>query len=319
MARTGSKRRRAPARRRPTKRLLAAAGVAGVVVVAVAFIVAGLDAASVILGVGLGAAAVAALALAVDDRSRRDRRRARTLRRRLARLERSSRALHVRTRKAIDRAERRGFAQVEAMGWLRASLGLEHPLPATRGFAAAPDLLVELVRTLDRTRPQVVVELGSGVSTVVLAARLKALGSGRVIAVEHDPDYARQTRDELAFQGLADVATVIEAPLGPIRVGEADRIWYQVPPGVLPSGIGLLLVDGPPAATGPLARYPALPLLRDRLAPGAVVLVDDAVRADEQEMVARWQAETPGLDVERLPFDSGAFRLTLGGPPARSA
>ena len=68
--------------------------------------------------------------------------------------------------------------------------------------------------------------------------------------------------------------------------------------------IDLLVVDGPPAhAVGHgLARYPALPALEDRLAPGATVVLDDAERPGEQEVLRRWERETG------LSFDSGAER-----------
>ena len=57
--------------------------------------------------------------------------------------------------------------------------------------------------------------------------------------------------------------------------------------------IDLLVVDGPPAfAVGfAHARYPALPVLRDRLAPGATVVLDDVERPGEQEVLRRWEGE----------------------------
>ena len=58
----------------------------------------------------------------------------------------------------------------------------------------------------------------------------------------------------------------------------------------------VLFVDDPPGPTGPQARYPAIPVLSDRLADGAIVVLDDASRADEATIVERWCAEIPGLD-----------------------
>ena len=145
-----------------------------------------------------------------------------------------------------------------------------------------------------------------------MAARLRSLGLGELTAVEHDPDFAARTRRELELQGLDGVATVVEAPLAQVRVGGAGWTWYDLPGG-LPSAIGLLFVDGPPGTTGPQARYPALPLLGSRLAPGAVLVLDDADRPDEQEIVKRWQSEHPDLVVRHLDSESGAAVLTLPG------
>ena len=64
--------------------------------------------------------------------------------------------------------------------------------------------------------------------------------------------------------------------------------------------IDLLLVDGPPAyAVGHgLARYPALPVLRDRLAPGATVVLDDV--------------ERPGGIARRIAAGSSSTRAETG-------
>jgi len=77
-------------------------------------------------------------------------------------------------------------------------------------------------------------------------------------------------------------------------------------------------VDGPPAyAAGQgLARYPALPVLRGRLAPGATVILDDVERPGEQEVLRRWErstvvefdrrAEQAGVAVARISGDASA-------------
>jgi predicted O-methyltransferase YrrM len=274
-------------------------------------VLAGLDLLALVMG---AAVAIGALLVIVRVLSRSVERERRIGRRRERGLERTAKAAQKRLREHVTATERRLFAQVEAMGWLQQQLGLRHPLPPTRGWAASPDLLVELVRLIDETRPERVLELGSGVSTVVMAARLRSTGRGTLTALEHDPSYAAGTRRELELQGLDDVATVLEAPLTRVRVGETEWTWYDLPEGLSP-GVGLLLVDGPPGTTGSLARYPALPLLAGRLAPGAILVLDDAARPDEQEIVKRWQAERPDLEVRSLTSESGAALLVLPGTP----
>ena len=56
-------------------------------------------------------------------------------------------------------------------------------------------------------------------------------------------------------------------------------------------------------ATGPIARYPAVPVLLDRLSSTAAVVLDDMVRQDEQEVVRRWTSTVTGLAREREFFD----------------
>jgi hypothetical protein len=55
--------------------------------------------------------------------------------------------------------------------------------------------------------------------------------------------------------------------------------------------------------------YPALPLLRDRLAPGCLVVLDDAQREGERWVIERWRAEFP-LDLQPT-----ARRLAAGLVP----
>jgi predicted O-methyltransferase YrrM len=153
--------------------------------------------------------------------------------------------------------------------------------------------LAVVIAEIDGGR-RTVVECGSGRSTVVIARFLRELGDGSVHSLEHDPAWAQLTRMRLAAEGLAAIATVIEAPLSAHPLAPAGCRWYA--PWALrelPEGLDLLLVDGPPAGEEPIerSRYPALPALADRLAPGAVVILDDVGRAGERWVLGCWEAE----------------------------
>lgn len=146
-----------------------------------------------------------------------------------------------------------------------------------------------------------VIECGSGFSSVAIARAIAEAGTGRLYALEHDPHWARQTRTALEREGLSGVVELIEAELRPHELAEADSGWYDVAAlDRLPAAADLLLVDGPPgalAATG-RARYPALPLLASRLAPGAIVILDDIDRAAERWILDRWEREM-AIDFDR--------------------
>lgn len=150
----------------------------------------------------------------------------------------------------------------------------------------------------------VVVECGSGLSTILIARRLRELGAGHVHSLEHDHGFAEACRRQLERESLGDRAQVIEAPL---RTHPASGVgWYDREAlARLPrAGVELLLVDGPPAGTPELerSRYPVLGELRPRLAPGAVVICDDALRPGERWALERWRSEL-GLAYE---FDEAA-------------
>ena len=302
---------------RPSRRrgLLLTATIVGLLLAALVSLALGADGLSLVLGAAVVGAAFSVLALlggggsAVTAGRRRGQGRGHRAAAGPRAPQREARIQGRRVIEAVEAAESRLFSQLEALDWLRAELQLQRPLPPTRGYAAAPDALAQLVRILDDRTPDSVVELGSGVSTIVIARRLQQAGRGRLVALEHLPEHAERTRGELAAHGLADVGSVIDAPLEEVTIGSATWSWYRLGAG-MPAAIDALFVDGPPGGTGTLARYPALPLLVDRLAPGAVVFVDDGDRPDEREMVRRWQAEHEGLETRYLALTKGAWLFT---------
>jgi predicted O-methyltransferase YrrM len=205
--------------------------------------------------------------------------------------------------------------QTEALFSIFATLEVTAPLPTLGGWAASPDLLRLLLDVLLRERPSLVLEASSGASTVVLAYGLRRIGAGgRVISLEHDPSHAARTREALASAGLSEVATVLDAPLVDHTVEGASWRWYDLASLPRLPLAGLLVVDGPPGGVQPLARYPALPRLEDRLTETAVVVMDDARRSDERVIAERWSARPGGWQVEFRGTEKGTAILRRNAP-----
>jgi predicted O-methyltransferase YrrM len=205
------------------------------------------------------------------------------------------------------------FRQVEAIQNLSAILPTSDVLPATRGWAASPDLLLVLVDQVIAQRPSLIVECGSGASTLWLALALRRFGiDGRIVALDHDPVFADKTRHFLARHGASDLAEVRDAPLEDFSLADGTYSWYARRAWEDLTGIDLLFVDGPPAATGAKARYPALPLLREALNPAATVVLDDLVVPDMQETLRLWLDAYPEFGSEILPLEKQAALLRKG-------
>jgi len=68
-------------------------------------------------------------------------------------------------------------------------------------------------------------------------------------------------------------------------------------------------VDGPPATTGHLARYPALPLLSGALSPVVTAVLDDLVVPDMQKVLRLWLDAYPDFGSEILPLEKQAAVL----------
>lgn len=167
-------------------------------------------------------------------------------------------------------------------------------LPWSPG-AMRPAGLVTVLNDVWFRRPALIVELGSGVSTIVIARLLKELGTGHVLAVEHDEAWAARVQRQLDREGLADLAGIVRAPLRPHERAWDGCEWYDE--GTLMAAvkapIDVLVVDGPPASKpgADHARYPALGALARCLVRRATVVLDDVERAGEQAVLARWQQE----------------------------
>jgi predicted O-methyltransferase YrrM len=174
----------------------------------------------------------------------------------------------------------------------------ELPLPMGGGWALTGDSAALLAREALVRKPRAILELGSGVSTLILGQVLRKNGCGRLLSIDHDPMWASETRRYVKLLGLDDMVTVIDAPLRQHMLGHQQVEWYDIPKASLDElgPIDFLLVDGPPQEKNSAreARYPAFPLLRDFLADNALIFVDDANRHSERKMIDRWLAEDAG-------------------------
>jgi predicted O-methyltransferase YrrM len=171
------------------------------------------------------------------------------------------------------------------------------------------DSALALVVDAIEARPAAVVECGSGRSTIVIARLLREVG-GTVHSLEHDPAWAESTRAQLAQEGLVN-AEVITAPLEPHPLaGEAGGWYSRAAIARLPTAIGVLLIDGPPAGEPELQRnrHPALAELGVLLEPGATVILDDAGRSGETAAIELWRSEF-GLPFQRDPRSGTATAM----------
>ena len=195
--------------------------------------------------------------------------------------------------------------------------------------------------TLDRVaaivrerRPSVVVEFGTGTSTVALAALLAESGDpdARVLSFEESPDWGGHVNHLLAERGLAGRVSIVCLPLvGPtddLPAGygltpEADELLRAYPP-------DLVLVDGPTLGSG-ASRLGTVPLVAPFVERDAVLLLDDALRDAELLIASVWSGRddvivdglrptAKGLLEGRLlaaPRDAGSRRvISTAGPRA---
>lgn len=148
-----------------------------------------------------------------------------------------------------------------------------------------------------------VLECGSGLTTLLVAAC--AGESRRACSLEHVGEWRKRVQDRAVGCGLKTEVLDVEL----VSYGDFD--WYRVPDSV-PAGIRLVICDGPPGATRG-GRYGLLPVCAARLAPGCIILLDDAERDDERRIAEAWQREY-GLTCDWRATGDGVFAgLTVPG------
>lgn len=212
--------------------------------------------------------------------------------------------------------QNRLYAQLESLCWLQRRLNIKGQLPPLRGWATSPDVLLRLHTHIMAVRPKVVVECGSGASTLVIADALRQNGLGKVISLDHSDYYGAQT---LAILQAESLENWVDLRIGELEMWKDKHMntedteklsrWY---PMSLLKGIeqvDLLWVDGPPGDTCPFSRYPALPAIVDRISPNAEVWMDDTIRQEEKDVCERWAADY-GFYLKYYPLEKGLGRLT---------
>lgn len=197
---------------------------------------------------------------------------------------------------AIERAHEDAALLVD----IACVLDLDRPLPRMGGWAISPDLCLWLIEYVQREKPELVVELGAGSSTLILGKALQRFTSnGRLVSVESGERYSDSARRLAAEWGLDNVE-VRHAPL--------EEKWYRRSSLADLHDIDLLLVDGPPGNSGQQARYPAVSLF-PHLSSSGVVVLDDGARPEEALAVRRWTEEFP-MKAETLPLPRGVVLLS---------
>ncbi len=195
--------------------------------------------------------------------------------------------------------------QIESYHYLQSFFKESSFILDFHGWPVSADFGVLLVRLLQKKHYDLVIEFGSGSSTVLMGKAIKQIYQRQkikpfVISFDHLEQYATQTKEMLVVANVADVAKVYLASLSSYDglIGQ-DSLYYDQESIIeaLQSYKSsrelsiLVVVDGPPESTCNLARYPALPILKNVFNHAKMdILMDDADRAGEQQIIALWES-----------------------------
>ena len=128
-----------------------------------------------------------------------------------------------------------------------------------------------------------VLECGSGLTTLLLGAVCKQRGIP-YFALEHKQASATKVQNYLNYYGIESVFLFTK----PIK-NYGQFCWYDPPLDMLPDEFKLVICDGPPYKTKG-GRVGLVPIMKEKLKHGSIILLDDAWRIKEAVIAKYWSS-----------------------------
>jgi Methyltransferase domain len=157
-------------------------------------------------------------------------------------------------------------------------------------WSADTALLESIIEWFPRTTG-LTVECGSGLSTLLLAS-LATTHDRQVWSLEQDTSWAEKVKDALSPQ----MRTHVEVLVAPI-CQYPDFDWYCADAVSSLSAIEFIVCDGPPGSTRG-GRYGLAPILKARIVPGCILVLDDSHRPEERSIIEKWRHEIGAVVVD---------------------
>ncbi|MDH4152412.1 MAG: glycosyltransferase [Nitrospira sp.] len=193
------------------------------------------------------------------------------------------------------------------------------------GWALSANTVDYLVEKIQECRPTAILEFGSGTSSLALAWAMKRVhgASARppIFSIDQSLSYIERTKSLLDRHGLAGQVRFLQADLVFQTVRSRVIRCYHLPHGVLEEFFGgarpeIVLVDGPAGENG--IRFGTVPLVREFLASGARVFLDDGLRDSELDTADLWNqlgyVQWQGVRWEGKGLLSGRVRPVFSPP-----
>jgi hypothetical protein len=151
------------------------------------------------------------------------------------------------------------------------------------------EVIIDVLRGYRADESVCVVELGSGISTLVLAHIVPQLhDNAHIISVEGEGSYAQQLQGQIKRYALEDSVSLHQAPYAK---DDDDGCWFRKDAlrCILNNKrVDILIVDAPPGRLCRRARQPAIPFFLPYLKQEGIVFLHDTCREDESAIADVW-------------------------------
>lgn len=192
---------------------------------------------------------------------------------------------------------------------------------AINGGALRPFCLAYILNEIIINKRKSIIEFGSGISTILIARLIKENGLPvSFVSVEHNIEWIEVLNKQLKRENLTDFVKIEHINLVDQNT-EIGKVLSYDSKSILNITAGnkydLIIVDGPPANTSKIrySRYPVFLNLRKNLFNEYCLIIDDANRKGEKEIINRYKNSYPKLEFSLVGKTLGVFRSSLSFNP----
>ena len=182
------------------------------------------------------------------------------------------------------------------------------------GGALRPVCIAYILNEIIINQRKMVLEFGSGLSTVLMARLIKKNNLDvKIVTVEHNKEWSKIIEGYLTNEDLTQYVKIIQADLKEMETPLGKVNWYDyatVLKGVQDQKFDLITVDGPPANGRKIrySRYPAFINMTDFFKEDFCLILDDANRKGEQKIIQSFKKIRPDLQFALVSETLAVFR-----------
>ncbi|MFK5957867.1 MAG: class I SAM-dependent methyltransferase [Lutibacter sp.] len=178
-------------------------------------------------------------------------------------------------------------------------------------FSLNPYTIVHILNDILLNNRKQIVEFGSGISTIIIARFVQVNNlETKILSIDNNMEWKKIISKELEKYNCKDKIKLVVGELKEhhqTKLAKYDnKYWYDfkiVKEAIdsLDVAIDLVVVDGPSTGYSIYSRYPAIPLIKNKLAENVSIFLDDTRRKGEKEILVNWNKEIAGeLQFEKM-------------------
>ncbi|QSE98412.1 synaptonemal complex protein 1 [Fulvivirga lutea] len=187
---------------------------------------------------------------------------------------------------------KQNYNRIDALFSIHGLIQLNHPLPIMSDWAISSDYGLILIDSILKSNgDSKILDVGSGITTILSGYSVKKKGKGKVISIEHEKEYYEKTFSQIQAHRLNDYIDLYYCPLIEYEINGKKWMWYDVKGLNIDEPLSLISIDGPPGGIQAQSRYPAIPILKEYIDSKTTILLDDGYREDEQQIGMEWCKE----------------------------